>query len=361
MVDFPDFSSADRLMHQAVTENVFPGAVVLLQQAETVLFHRAYGVASLETNHPVTTSTLFDLASLTKPLATTLSILLLVQSGQLGLSEPLGTLLPAFRGTSKEKVTPSHLLYHTAGLPAHRPYYEFLASLPPHRRKEALNDRLVKEPQIHELGTVCEYSDIGFMILRWIVETISGQRLDQFSMANLYTPLGIQDLFFMDLNENSPQGDFAATEKCPWRERLLEGVVSDENAYAVGGIDGHAGLFGTASAVARLMTELMSTYLGRSTHGLFQKSWLDIFFTRDAFSGRALGFDTPTAGTSSSGAFFSPNSIGHLGFTGTSVWTDLERDITVVLLTNRVHPSRDNVFIREFRPRIHDALMVPLI
>ncbi len=355
-----DFSSADSLMHQAVKEKVFPGAVLLLQKDGVVLLHQSYGVANIGTNRSVTLETIFDLASLTKPFVTTLSVLLLAQSGQLDLAQPVASVIPAFKETTKEKITIEHLLYHTSGLPAHRAYFKTISKLPLHHRRNALNALLVKEPLVQEVGKTSVYSDLGFMVLRWVVEKISGQRIDRFSGERIFQPLEIDDLFFVDLKGEKPSCDFAATEKCPWREYLLEGSVSDENAYAVGGVDGHAGIFGTAAAVANIMEELLATYKGRINKGLFQRDWLNRFFARDPHSQRALGFDMPTGEVSSSGTLFSKNSIGHLGFTGTSIWSDLDRDITVVLLTNRVHPSRENIKIKTFRPLIHDAVMTPL-
>ena len=357
----PDFSYADSLMHRAVKEKVFPGAVLLIQKEGEVLLHRAYGVANIDTNRAVTTETVFDLASLTKPLVTTLSVLLLVQSGRLDPVQSIASVIPAFKKTTKEKITIAHLLYHTSGLPAYRTYYKEISKLPLHHRRDALNALLVKEPLIHEIGEIFEYSDLGFMVLRWVVEKISGQRLDRFAEEKLFRPLALEALFFVDLTDDKPSLEFAATEKCSWRGFLLEGSVSDENAFAVGGVDGHAGLFGTAPAVAGMVEELTATYRGRINKGLFQRDRLDRFFARDPHSQRAMGFDMPAQKASSSGALFSENSIGHLGYTGTSIWSDLERDITVVLLTNRVHPSRKNIKIKTFRPLIHDAVMTALI
>lgn len=356
-----DFSSADGRMREAVHDGVFPGAVLLIIKQGEVLFHRAYGVANLSTNYPVKTDTVFDLASLTKPIVTTLSVMLLVQSGQLALGSTIGSLLPEFKHTPKEKITIRHLLSHTSGFPAHRNYYLEVAEKPPEARKDALIALLVAEPLAHGIGKTYEYSDLGFMVLRWIIEKMSGQRLDEFSRERIFLPLNIKDLFFIDLMAKQPQRDYAAAENCHWRNMLLQGQVSDENAYAMGGIDGHAGLFGTAAAVGAVMEELMATYTGRINKGLFQRKWLSTFFKRDSLSQRALGFDMPTGETPSSGRWFSKKSVGHLGFTGTSIWSDLDRDITIILLTNRVHPTRNNEKIKIFRPRIHNAVMTSLV
>ena len=144
---------------------------------------------------------------------------------------------------------------------------------------------------------------------------------------------------------------------CPWRNRLIQGVVHDENAYTIGGVDGHAGLFGTASGVHDLLQEMLSTYFGRSHKGVLPQGLVQSFLNYDTGGERALGFDRPTPPGSSSGRYFSKNSVGHLGFTGTSFWMDLEQAIIVILLTNRIHPTRENDKIRIFRPVIHDAVM----
>jgi CubicO group peptidase (beta-lactamase class C family) len=206
------------------------------------------------------------------------------------------------------------------------------------------------------------YSDLGFMILEWMIEHVSGKRLDCFASEMIYNPLGVDNLFFVDLHTNRKwRAPFAATEQCPWRKILLSGQVHDENAYVVGGIEGHAGLFGTAAAVYTLVRKLLSAYQGRDSDNLFQTKIVRLFFKRLPKSDKALGFDMPSLKDSSAGHHFSANSVGHLGFTGTSFWMDLDRSVIVILLTNRVHPSRDNVAIKAFRPALHDAVMQCLL
>jgi CubicO group peptidase (beta-lactamase class C family) len=195
------------------------------------------------------------------------------------------------------------------------------------------------------------------MILAWVVECVSDKRLDHFVVDEFYRPLGLENLFFISNNTLKNRGLFAATENCPWRHKILEGQVHDENAYVVGGIEGHAGLFGTADDVHRLLAELLAVYHGERKSEIFHRDLLHQFFKRLPGTDKALGFDTPSVTDSSCGRGFSPTSIGHLGFTGTSFWMDLERSVIVILLTNRVHPSRENEGIKEFRPEIHDAVM----
>jgi CubicO group peptidase (beta-lactamase class C family) len=347
----------DRLMKQAVAEEIFPGGVLLVSKKGETIFLNAYGVANLDSREPVAPETIFDLASLTKPLATTLAVMWLVQHDQIKLEQRLGQLLTEFEHTDKARVKLKHLLYHNSGIPDYRPYYETLNGVTTDSRRKALRKQLVQEPRINPIGQTVVYSDLGFMILAWVVEHVAQRRLDHFVVDEIYQSLGINRLFFIPDNLEDSRGSFAATENCPWRRKILEGQVHDENAYAVGGIEGHAGLFGTADDINRLLIELLFTYHGRTNTGLFEQELLHQFFQRLPGTDKALGFDTPSLTDSSCGQGFSQKSIGHLGFTGTSFWMDLERSVIVILLTNRVHPSRDNERIKEFRPQLHDAVM----
>ena len=352
-----EMESVDRLMRQATAEEIFPGGVLLVSKKGEILFFNAYGVAHLSSRAPVTSETIFDLASLTKPLATTLALMRLVQRDQIKLQDPLGRILPEFRRTEKAGIKIKNLLYHNSGLPDYRPYYNALAGIDKNLRRDALRKLLVQEPLVNLIGkTVC-YSDLGFMILAWVIEHVSDQRLDQVVTDEIYQPLGLNDLFFISDNMVESRGPFAATENCPWRNKIMEGQVHDENAYVVGGIEGHAGLFGTADNVHRLLAELLSVYHGVRESNIFRRDLLKQFFKRLPGTDKALGFDAPSLSDSSCGHGFSQTSVGHLGFTGTSFWMDLERSVIVVLLTNRVHFSRENEGIKKFRPEIHDAVM----
>ena len=352
---------AKQLMHQAIEDGVFPGAVLLVSREGQHVYHAAFGYRDLIANPPMTTDTVFDLASLTKPLATTLAVMMLVQEQYLELAHNLGDVLPFFENDPKAAIKVENLLYHNSGLADYRPYYRQIDHMPLAQRKKALRQLLVNEPLIHPIGSQVVYSDIGFMILEWLVEHSGGKRLDRFVSEKIYQPLGIDNLFFVDLKGKPPQALFAATEQCAWRNKLVSGQVHDENAYVVGGIQGHAGMFGSAADVHRLLLELLTAYHGNQSLHLFSPNLVRLFFHRLANSDKALGFDVPSPSGSSSGRFFSANSVGHLGFTGTSFWMDLERSIIVILLSNRVHPTRDNEAIKAFRPRLHDAVMQSLL
>lgn len=353
----------DRLMKRAVIDRVFPGGVVLASRKGRTEFNEAYGRADLFSGEPAEKETVYDLASLTKPLATTLAVMVLVQESRLELDQPIETILPRFSDPRISQVTIRHLLCHSSGLPAYRPYFLHLRHLPVASRKKELEKRLMETVLEGVPGGQVIYSDLGFMILRWIVETVSGgMRLDHFVTERIYRPLGLAHLFFNDLNHPVLHEKVAATELCDWRNVLLKGQVHDDNTHFMGGVDGQAGLFGTAADVGRLISALISDYKGRGAGGaFFKKGLVRQFWTRQGPQGRALGFDMPAEKGASCGRFFPETAVGHLGFTGTSFWIDPEREIFIVLLTNRVHPSRSNIAIRKFRPVIHDAIMKQLI
>ena len=346
---------------EALNAGVFPGAVLLVQDADGRRWIEAYGLADTTTGEAVRPDTVFDLASLTKPLCTALAVMQLIQSGRLSLEDRLGDVLAVFSGTDKADILIRHLLSHQAGLPAWRPYFEILRDNPMDERQEMLVSFLVSEPLEAAPGAVSLYSDLDFLVLQTVVETLSGRHLDQYATEKIYRPLGLAtDLFFTSTRVAPPPRAFAATENCPWRRQVLKGHVHDDNAYCLGGVAGHAGLFGTAAAVGDLLAALLTAYCRPSATGLFDADLVRLFFKRCPPSDWALGFDTPAARDSSSGRYFSSNTVGHLGFTGTSFWLDLDREIIVVLLTNRVHPSRANEDIRTFRPMIHDLIMAAL-
>jgi len=346
----------DRLMIQAVTEQVFPGAVLLVAKDGSILLNRAYGHTDGTGALPVEPDTVFDLASLTKPLATTLAVMKLAGEGILGINDTIPSILPSLQGTDKEGITVRNLLCHNSGLPDYYPFYPELDRSPLEERASLLRARLLGIPVERPPGVETVYSDLGFMILRWIIESLAGKPLDRLVGEEIYQPLGISDLFYIDRRYPPPQRQYAATEKCSWRKRVLRGEVHDENAWAVGGVEGHAGLFGTAGAVNRLLWFMLMSYYGRDSELFLKEELVQQFLSRQPDSERALGFDTPSETGSSCGRCFSRHSIGHLGFTGTSFWVDLDHSLSVVLLTNRIHPSREDTRIRSLRPILHDTV-----
>jgi serine-type D-Ala-D-Ala carboxypeptidase len=349
--------TVDDMMRRAVTDGVFPGAVLLVSKESEIRFFEAYGSADLFAGRPMKKDTVFDLASLTKPLSTALALMKLAEEKKLSMDQPVGEIIEDLRHTDKAAITVADLLDHTAGLPAWRPYYARLRREPREKRKKALHRLLAREPLISLPGEATLYSDIGFMVLDWVIEAVSGLALDRFSATRLYGPMGIDDLFFPGLAPWTAEAGVAATELCPWRGRLLCGQVHDDNAWTAGGVAGHAGLFGTARGVNGLLCRLATAWRGGDVTGILAPDLVRRFFRPRAPGRRPLGFDAPAARGSAAGTRFGPESVGHLGYTGTSFWMDPRRSIHVILLTNRVHPTRYNTRIRAFRPGLHDEVM----
>ncbi len=332
-------------MQEGVELGGFPGGVLLISHKGNICFHKAFGFAQLIPEKiPLTVNTLFDLASLTKPLATATAMALLVQSKILRLENPVSKFIPEYKTGDKKSVTLAHLLSHSAGLPDWKPYYENTQP-----SKMARNEPLINPPGTHSL-----YSDIGFMILGEIIEKVTGEPLDQFCENNIFSKLNCKKTFFPGLGRKI-KGMIAATEDCPRRGKVICGEVHDDNAYAMGGVAGHAGLFSTAKEVYILVTDWLDSLNG---NGLIQSDLARKFVTRRRGGSFALGWDTPSLQNSSSGKFFLRQSFGHLGYTGTSIWVDRVKELIVILLTNRVHPTRKNNQIKEFRPALHDLIIL---
>jgi CubicO group peptidase (beta-lactamase class C family) len=356
----PFHDQIQRAFREAIDDGVFPGAVLLVQYGGRRRWQAAWGEADRTTGEAVHRETFFDLASLTKPLCTALAVMHLIQSGRLNLEDRLGDAVPAIADSDKADIRIRQLLSHQSGLPAWRPYHEILREMPAAERRDALVQLLVREDLAYRPGSDSVYSDLDFLALQFVVENVGGLGLDRYAAQNLYRPLGLGDLIFTDPTAPPPARAFAATARCAWRGRILKGHVHDDNAYVLGGVAGHAGLFGTATAVADLLSVLLDAYRGSAAKTMFDTHLVRLFFERQSPYDWALGFDTPAVRHSSSGRHFSRNSVGHLGFTGTSFWMDLSLEIIVVLLTNRVHPSPANERIRVFRPLIHDLVMQAL-
>ncbi len=348
-------SEIDEFMGQAVSEGVFPGSTLMVSHGGLIVYHKSHGFVEKGSGSAVTTDTVFDLASLTKPLVTVPAIMQLVKNGKLSLDTKIGNIFELFSGKDKKAVTIADLLVHSSGLPAHKPYYNILKKISEEDRLSAFRHKVLSEPLETPRGEKIVYSDIGFIILGWIVEAISGVSLNRFIVENVYKPLGIRELFF-PVDKKKNEIEYASTEKCPWRGKTMVGEVHDDNAWVVGGVCGHAGLFGTASGMSKLLDEYMNVFLDREHNDLFNTVLLKMFLREYKNTGRTLGFDMPSA-VSSSGNLFSKNAVGHLGYTGTSFWMDFEKNIIIILLTNRVNPSRNNIKIRKFRPKIHNCIM----
>jgi CubicO group peptidase (beta-lactamase class C family) len=373
-----NFADVEHEVQMAVGRGVFPGAVLLVREGTHVFYLRAFGHRSIEpTPTPMSEDTIFDLSSLTKPFATSVAMMLMVRDGRVRLDDRVTRFFHNFGVHGKTHVTFRHLLSHCSGLPAWRPYHREILDVEHHEgrinflgsdgAKSYVYQSILRERLESPPGTRTVYSDLGFMLLGAVIEEIAGVNLDRFCQSRIFRPLGLRSTAFVDLSllrhrRLEPVTDMIApTERCPWRKHVLCGVVHDDNAYAMGGVSGHAGLFSSAKDLDTILCRLKESYWSGSQ--MIPQPVIREFWSRDATvadSTWCLGWDSPSAVGSSAGSRFSPNSVGHLGFTGTSVWLDIERDRHVILLTNRVHPSRGNEAIREFRPRIHDLIVEAL-
>jgi serine-type D-Ala-D-Ala carboxypeptidase len=363
----------DGMFAEAIKERVFPGASLLVGRRDHLLLERSWGRTHYEGGTAVDPHTRFDLASLTKPLITTTLVLRAVGNGHLQLKAPLSQFIPAaLLPASKTEVTLFQLLNHCSGLPAYEAFFRDLILIPESQRHETLLTWILQTPLCSLPGKRCLYSDLGFILLGIVLEEVFGRPLDELATQSILAPLQITGLAFRRLRTGLvpshapfpeyPSGDetYAPTEDCPWRKRVLSGEVHDENGYCLNGVAGHAGLFGTTEAIFQLLSHLLDVYRGVVSDGLFERNDLRLFWKKpnmDPEGSWALGFDTPSSTGSSAGKHFSNRSVGHLGFTGTSFWIDLDRELIVILLTNRVHPTRANNRIKAFRPLVHDLVM----
>jgi serine-type D-Ala-D-Ala carboxypeptidase len=361
-------------LQSAVDEGVFPGAVLAVRLRGEL---QCVAVAGRLSSEPpgllVQPSTIYDLASLTKPLATVTSVLLLIQRAKVALEDPVQQVLAELEGTPIGQATVRDFLTHCSGLPGWRPLYERLdaGGIVPglsggnYPVKQHVLKMIRDEPLIYAQGERSVYSDLGFMLLGFLVERLTGMALDLWCEKAFIRPLLAEPLMFCPTAGRTEPGvarpivdasRIAPTEQDEWRNRLLCGEVHDENAAAMGGVAGHAGLFGTAESVLAVSGAWLRGYHGGES--ILNGELVRQFTIRQSSSSRsswAMGWDTPSM-PSSSGSCFSERSFGHLGYTGTSLWIDPLCELEVVLLSNRVHPTRRNEKIKVFRPRIHDLV-----
>jgi CubicO group peptidase (beta-lactamase class C family) len=354
----PRFQPLVRYLASEVDSGAFPGAVVVVgsvTEGASAPFFAAVGHYGMDRLRFVDTGTVYDLASLTKVVGLTTSIMLLHGEGKLDLDAPVQRYLPAFIGGGKARVTIRHLLTHSSGLPAWRPLF---AEATTRATAFALVDTT---PLAYEPGRGTAYSDLGAIVLTQVVEAVTRMRLDAYLDSALFRPLGMTSTRF------SPPLE--------WRDRIaptersldgtvIQGTVHDENAWKLGGVSGHAGLFSSAPDLARFAAWLLNVRAGRQTAGddssssmpRIPQAVVQTFTRRQSLvpgSSRALGWDTPSE-RSSAGTKLSDSAFGHTGFTGTSIWLDPERNLYIILLTNRVHPTRENSRIYRVRSRVAD-------
>ncbi|MBL1213844.1 MAG: beta-lactamase family protein [Ignavibacteriae bacterium] len=346
-----DFAKVDSLFAAAIEDSVFPGAVALVGYKGEKVFEKAYGKFTYSPDAKVmTTDAIFDLASVTKVIGTTSAAMILVDEGKLNLDEKVAAYLPEFGNNGKENVTIRNILLHNTGLPAFKRYYLTMQT-----GEQLINDIMNCELD-NPPGAKYVYSDLGMITLQKVIERITGKGIDKFLSEKLFKPLGMNDSYYAPPDE--------VIERCVptelddyWRHELVKGKVHDENAYMLGGVAGHAGLFSTADDISKVIFTLLNDgkYNGEQ---IFDPELIKNWTTKQSEqSTRGIGWDTiDLEGYSSAGHKLSKNSFGHTGFTGTSVWADKDEDLFIILLTNRVYPTRKNRKISQFRPVFHSTI-----
>ncbi len=358
------FYRAFFLLGCAIDRQMAPGAVLAVTHFGKLIALKAMGRFTYELDSPrVKADTIFDLASVTKVVATTPACMVLYERGQLKLDQPLVEVLPEFNGGGpsekdprRDKVTFRMLLAHSSGLPAYVKLFETAQD------KEELVRQALQVPLAADPGSRAEYSDIGFILLGEALERLTGEALDGLCRREIFLPLGLSHMRYLPPDDWKPLIP-PTQQNQPQRPYMIQGEVNDENAFIMGGVAGHAGCFGTAADVS-----IYAQCLLQATKGigggmlLVSPETVEIFTRREdspAGSSRALGWDTPSQ-PSQSGQYFSKRAYGHLGYTGTSLWIDPERQLSVTLLTNRTWPDRSSQVIRQMRPLIHDAILEAL-
>ena len=357
------FAVAYGVLGAAIAQRAFPGCAFGVLAGGKVILQDALGRFTYDADSPaVTPQTSYDIASLTKVAATTAAAMLLHQRGRLDLDMPVAELLPGFvvgrpPGTWSRHVTIRHLLAHSSGLPAYTEFFRG-AHTPAALFRACLELEFEARP-----GERAEYSDPGFILLGKALEVLMQEPLGSWTRREIFHPLELSATGFAPLRylaQNIPPTENDTT----FRQRIIQGEVQDENAFVLGGIAGHAGLFSNVPDLLRFADEILRAVRTKGDNraeGLFTAATVELFAQRQKPEGssRALGWDTPSD-DSSSGRHFSSQSIGHLGYSGCSLWIDLAADIAVVLLTNRTWPDRRNQAIRAVRPAFHDAVREPL-
>ena len=363
-----EYNSLHGLALGAISGRVIPGAVIAAGRVGQAPLIQAFGQRQVEPQQALAAvDTVYDLASLTKALVTSVLCMRAVAEGRLTLDDSLGRHMDSL--ADRPEVTLRRVLAHAGGFPAHRKFYDDLLDKADPRPvgAQAVVRLAAAEPLAYAPGSRSVYSDLGFILLGAVVERVLGGRLDELAQRLIFGPLGI-GLRFVDLcvqapTENLGGSPVAPTERCPVRRRLVVGEVHDLNAFAMGGIAGHAGLFGRASDVLRLAFALCAAYHGRGLDGgtpIVSPQVLREFWQPAGVPGSTwrLGWDGPSQHGSLAGDLISRRAVGHLGFTGCSLWIDPDQETCALVLTNRVHPEvHDDPRFRALRPALHDAAL----
>ncbi|MGH9334461.1 MAG: serine hydrolase, partial [Vicinamibacteria bacterium] len=353
--------AVEKVVAEAIEGETAPGAVFLVARRGKVVLEKAVGRLSYDEKAArATVDSLYDIASLTKVVVTTTLAMIFHERGLLDLEGPVSSYLPEFRGGGKERVLVEDLLAHSGGLLWWTELYKKFEGKPPAEAKRGYLAAIVETPLDYPPRSKMVYSDLGIMLLGEILERITGRDFEALARDEVLLPLGMNETMFRP--GASLLSRIAPTERDGWRGRVVHGEVHDENAYGLGGVAPHAGLFSTVRSLGRFAQMMLNggAYGGRR---LLNPGTIALFTRRAELvpgSSRALGWDTPSD-PSSAGAYFSASAYGHTGFTGTSLWIDPERELFAILLTNRVHPTRENPKMLELRPAFHDAVQKAIV
>jgi CubicO group peptidase (beta-lactamase class C family) len=346
------FSNAFGILESAIGKQAFPACSIAITLCGELIALKAFGRFTYDPASPeATTASLFDLASLTKIAATAAAAMILYERGLLDLEAPVTAIIPEFADNGlRGEVTLRMLLAHSSGLPAYERLYQRAAA------REALLQAAFSTALATDPGKRAEYSDIGFIILGVVLERLADERLDAFCQREIFGPLGMTHTTFNPAAASKPFIPPTADDRT-FRHRTIQGEVQDENASVLGGVAGHAGLFSTAEDLAVFAHAMLN-----GGHPILRPATVELFTRRESEpegTSRALGWDTPSA-PSQSGKYFSSRAFGHLGYTGTSLWIDPERQLSIALLTNRTWPDCQGQSIKKIRPGFHDAIVEAL-
>lgn len=359
-----DFSEVDYIIENGISSRSFPGAQLLIGNKEGILYQKSYGYYTYDRTTPVTESSIFDLASLTKVIATTSAVMKLYDQGKLSLDDRVAYYLPDFSVNGKEWINIRNLLLHNSGLRAWMPFYTTCSN------KDDVIRTICSEELRYDPGTDFIYSDLNAILLGVIVEKVSGMSFDEYCRTEIFEPLGMESTTF---NPTGSLKDLALPTEYDnnWRGRQLQGEVHDEAASVMGGVSGNAGLFSNTTDIYKLVSVLMND--GRYYNSYTASAKIEAFVYEASihkflekpsdlyyYNTRLLGWDSkpePTSVRRPCGELISDNCFGHTGYTGTSVWTDMDRGLVIILLTNRVYPSRSATGIRNVRPELHNKVI----
>jgi serine-type D-Ala-D-Ala carboxypeptidase len=375
------FAEVIKLMRDAVEDGVAPGMVLLVGKGGNIVFQQSFGGRFLKpesenASNVMSIETVFDVAAVTSVVVTTTLMMKLVESGKIRLEDKVARYLQGFGVMSKSSITVGQLLNHTSGIAHWAPYFEELVKansgsrlgvLASRGAKDFVFNAIMRSALKHEPGVKQMYSELGVILLGHLVETLTGLALDKASFRSIFQPLGMKCSSYIDLSMIKRRGIhpvtdlIAPTEDCPWRKRVLCGEVHDDNAWAMGGVAGHSGLFTTIGDLHIFASEILEAYKGHSA--FLKRETLEKFWQppqATGFEGWFHGWDTPSRENGMHESALSKHAVGINGFTGCSLWLEPTYGVDIILLSNRIHPSRSNKKIFSFRPELHAAIIKAL-